>query len=84
MHKLYLAQYWEAPAPDTYFVANGLSGMGWALPSALGFKLTSPETPALAVTGDGGALMFAGELGTLARCDRLASSTWCSLMRRLR
>ena len=67
MHKLYLAQYWDAPAPDTYFVANGLSGMGWALPSALGFKLTCSDTPALAVTGDGGALMFAGELGTLAR-----------------
>lgn len=67
MHKLYLAQYWDAPAPNTYFVANGLSGMGWALPSALGFKLTRPDTPTLAVTGDGGALMFAGELGTLAR-----------------
>ena len=67
MHKLYLAQYWDAPAPHTYFVANGLSGMGWALPSALGLKLTRPNTPALAVTGDGGALMFAGELGTLAR-----------------
>ena len=67
MHKLYLAQYWDAPAPDTYFVANGLSGMGWALPSALGLKLTDPDQPALAVTGDGGALMFAGELGTLAR-----------------
>lgn len=67
MHKLYLAQYWDAPAPDTYFVANGLSGMGWALPSALSFKLARPDQPALAVTGDGGALMFAGELGTLAR-----------------
>lgn len=67
MHKLYLAQYWEAPAPNTYLVANGLSGMGWALPSALGLKLTYPDRPALAVTGDGGALMFAGELGTLAR-----------------
>ena len=67
MHKLYLAQYWDAPAPNTYFVANGLSGMGWALPSALGLKLTCPGRPALAVTGDGGALMFAGELGTLAR-----------------
>lgn len=67
MHKLYLAQYWDAPAPDTYFVANGLSGMGWALPSALSFKLARPDQPTLAVTGDGGALMFAGELGTLAR-----------------
>lgn len=67
MHKLYLAQYWDAPEPDTYFVANGLSGMGWALPSALGLKLTYPDRPALAVTGDGGALMFAGELGTLVR-----------------
>ena len=67
MHKLYLAQYWEAPGPDTHLVANGLSGMGWALPSALGLKLTCPDRPALAVTGDGGALMFAGEFGTLAR-----------------
>jgi len=67
MHKLYLAQYWDAPEPDTYFVANGLSGMGWALPSAISFKLVRPDHPALAVTGDGGALMFAGELGTLAR-----------------
>ena len=67
MHKLYLAQYWDAPGPDTYLVANGLSGMGWALPSAIAFKLACPDSPALAVTGDGGALMFAGELGTLAR-----------------
>ena len=67
MHKLYLAQYWDAPAPHTYFVANGLSGMGWALPSAISFKLARSDQPALAVTGDGGALMFAGELGTLAR-----------------
>ena len=67
MHKLYLAQYWDAPAPDTYFVANGLSGMGWALPSALSLKLVRPDRPTLAVTGDGGALMFAGELATLAR-----------------
>ena len=67
MHKLYLAQYWDAPAPDTYFVANGLSGMGWALPSALSLKLVRPDRPTLAVSGDGGALMFAGELATLAR-----------------
>ena len=67
MHKLYLAQYWDAPAPDTYLVANGLSAMGWALPSALSLKLVHPGRPALAVAGDGGALMFAGELGTLAR-----------------
>lgn len=67
MHKHYLAQYWDAPAPDTYLVANGLSGMGCALPSAISLKLARPERPALAVTGDGGALMFAGELGTLAR-----------------
>ncbi len=67
MHKLYLAQYWDAPAPHTYFVANGLSGMGGALPGALGLKLARPGLPVLAVAGDGGALMFAGELGTLAR-----------------
>ncbi len=66
-HKLYLAQYWDAPGPDSYLVANGLSAMGWALPSSLVYKLERPERPVLAVAGDGSLLMYAGEMETLAR-----------------
>ena len=67
LHKLYLAQYWSVPEPHRFLVANGLSAMGWAVPSALAYKLEFPRRPVIAVVGDGGLLMYAGELATLAR-----------------
>ncbi len=67
LHKLYLAQYWSVPGPHGFLVANGLSAMGWAVPSALAYKLEFPRRPVMAVVGDGGLLMYAGELATLRR-----------------
>ncbi len=67
VHKLYLAQYWPVPKPDGFLVANGLSAMGGALPGAIAYKLERPDRPLVAVAGDGGLLMYAGELETLAR-----------------
>jgi acetolactate synthase-1/2/3 large subunit len=66
-HKLYLAQYWDVPEPNGYLVANGLSAMGWSLPSAIAYKLSLADRPVVAVVGDGSLLMYAGELETLAR-----------------
>lgn len=66
-HKLLVLQMWEATRPKTFFVSNGLSGMGYALPAAIAMKLARPDLPVAAVTGDGGLLMYAGELETLSR-----------------
>jgi acetolactate synthase-1/2/3 large subunit len=66
-HKLLILSTWVATRPKTFFVSNGLSAMGYALPAAMALKLARPATPVAAVTGDGGLLMYAGELETLAR-----------------
>jgi acetolactate synthase I/II/III large subunit len=48
-------------------ISNGLSTMGFALPAAIGAALLERETPVVALIGDGGLLMCAGELLTAVR-----------------
>ena len=66
-HKLLIAQQWQAEQPRAFLIANGLSAMGYGLSSALGARLTYPDRPVACVMGDGGFLMYTGELETLAR-----------------
>jgi acetolactate synthase-1/2/3 large subunit len=56
-----------ADRPGRILISNGLSTMGFALPAAIGAALLSPDDPVVAVTGDAGLLMCAGELRTAAR-----------------
>jgi acetolactate synthase-1/2/3 large subunit len=82
-HKVLLGQAWTSFAPRTYFVANGLSSMGYAVPVAGAIRLAQTEQseapastaagspvvapPVLAFVGDGGLSMYLGELETLVR-----------------
>jgi acetolactate synthase-1/2/3 large subunit len=66
-NKMIAGQVWEAYAPMKYLVSNGLSTMGYALPAAIAAKLVFPNTPVLAIAGDGGLLMNMGEMATAAR-----------------
>jgi 5-guanidino-2-oxopentanoate decarboxylase len=50
--------------PRSYFYPVGLSTMGYALPAAIGAKIAAPDRAAIALTGDGGFLFTAAELGT--------------------
>lgn len=68
--KLVFLQQWSTDRPQSVFVANGLSAMGYALPGALALKLAQPQRPVVAVAGDGALLMYAGELATLARAGQ--------------
>lgn len=49
--------YWAFSEPRHYLVTTGYSTLGYALPAAIGAKLARPDTPVVALTGDG-ALMF--------------------------
>ena len=53
--------------PNTVLIANGLAGMGFAVPAAIAAKLVHPERKVVAVSGDGGFLMNAQELETAMR-----------------
>jgi len=83
-HKLLILQMWEATQPKTFFVSNGLSAMGYALPAAIAMKLARPDVPVAAVTGDGGLLMYAGEFGDPCPASARPSSCSSWLMRRWR
>jgi len=58
---------WPVSCPNGMLLSNGLSTMGFALPAAIGAALLDRERPVVALTGDGGLLMCAGELLTAVR-----------------
>jgi acetolactate synthase-1/2/3 large subunit len=65
-HKLLMLQQWQSVAPNTFLNSSGLSSMGTGLAFAMAAKLAAPNTVAGSVIGDGGFLMYAGEMATLA------------------
>jgi acetolactate synthase-1/2/3 large subunit len=67
MHKLWIARMFPAHEPSTVLIANGLAGMGIALPTAIAAKLVRPRCNVITVNGDGGFLMNVQELETAMR-----------------
>ena len=67
LHKLWIGRMFPAHEPGTVLIANGLAGMGFALPTAIGAKLVHPDRKVVAVSGDGGFLMNVQELETASR-----------------
>ena len=53
--------------PRTFHYPIGFGCLGFALPAAIGAKLARPETPVLALCGDGGFLFSGHELATAVR-----------------
>lgn len=58
---------WKVYAPDLYFGSSGANTMGFSIPAALASSLVRPDRKTVALVGDGGFLMKASELETLAR-----------------
>ncbi|MEA2158495.1 MAG: acetolactate synthase large subunit [Solirubrobacteraceae bacterium] len=67
LHKLWIGRMFPAHEPGTVLIANGLAGMGFALPTAIAAKLVHPGRNVVTVSGDGGFLMNCQELETAAR-----------------
>jgi acetolactate synthase I/II/III large subunit len=67
LHKLWIGRMFPAYEPNTVMIANGLAGMGFAVPCAIAAKLVHPERKVVAVNGDGGFLMNCQELETATR-----------------
>lgn len=66
-HMFPATMLWPVCDPNGMLISNGLSTMGFALPAAIGAALVDRERPVVALTGDGGLLMCAGELLTAVR-----------------
>ena len=66
-HMFPATMIWPVHEPNGMLISNGLSTMGFAVPAAIGAALLDRERPVVALTGDGGLLMCAGELLTAVR-----------------
>lgn len=67
LHKLWIGRMFPANEPNTVLIANGLAGMGFALPAAIAAKLVHPDRTVITVNGDGGFMMNCQELETAVR-----------------
>ncbi|MGH2905939.1 MAG: acetolactate synthase large subunit [Solirubrobacterales bacterium] len=67
LHKLWIGRMFPAHEPNTVLIANGLAGMGFAVPAAIAAKLVYPNRTVITVNGDGGFMMNCQELETAVR-----------------
>lgn len=63
-HQMFAAQYTEITARKKMIMSGGLGTMGYGFPGAIGAKLGNPDTPVIAVSGDGGMQMNIQEFAT--------------------
>jgi acetolactate synthase I/II/III large subunit len=61
-HKLLVGQGWTTHQARGVLMTNGLSSMGFGVPSAIAAKFAMPDRPVAALVGDGGFAMAATEL----------------------
>jgi acetolactate synthase-1/2/3 large subunit len=66
-HMFPATSFWRSRAPGRFLISNGLATMGFAVPAAIGAALARPESPVIALTGDGGMAYHAAELETARR-----------------
>ena len=67
LHKLWIGRMFPAHEPNTVLIANGLAGMGFAVPAAIAAKLVHPDRKVVTVNGDAGFLMNCHDLETATR-----------------
>ena len=67
-HKIFTCLHWRALRPNTFFVSNGLSVMGFGLTSAIA-AARATRRPTVCITGDAGLAMMMGELALLVELD---------------
>ena len=64
-HRILLNQIWHCERPNTLLQSAAFCSMGVAVPLAIGYKRAAPDVPVVAVVGDAGFDMVAGDLSTL-------------------
>lgn len=64
-HQMIACRYAEFTTTRSNITSGGLGTMGFALPAAIGAKMSAPEREVVAIIGDGGYQMTIQELGTI-------------------
>ena len=64
-HQMWEAQYYHHDSPRSLITSGGLGTMGFALPAAIGAKVSRPDAEVWTIAGDGGFQMTMPELATI-------------------
>ena len=64
-HQMWEARYYHHESPRTLITSGGLGTMGFALPAAIGAKVSRPDAEVWTIAGDGGFQMTMPELATI-------------------
>lgn len=63
-HQMFTTQYLELTEKKQLLTSGGLGTMGYGFPGAIGAQLGNPDTPVIAISGDGGMQMNIQEFAT--------------------
>ena len=63
-HQMFTTQYLELTEKKQLLTSGGLGTMGYGFPGAIGAQLGNPDTPDIAISGDGGMQMNIQEFAT--------------------
>ena len=66
-HQMWAAQSLELGSHQRFITSGGMGAMGFALPTAIGVSLASPNQPIVLIAGDGGFQVNIQELQTVVR-----------------
>ncbi|HEX4366152.1 MAG TPA: thiamine pyrophosphate-dependent enzyme [Rhodopila sp.] len=59
--------FWPVNRSGDILISNGLASMAYAVPAGMALSIETPQRPVFAFTGDGGMMMGAGELSSVAQ-----------------
>src|SRR3954468_7793691 len=68
-NRILMTHFYQTKAPGGFLQAAGSGPMGFAIPAALAAKLVNPDSPVVAVCGDGGFAMTMNGLMTAVEQD---------------
>ena len=63
-HQMFTTQYLELTEKKQLLTSGGLGTLGYGFPGAIGAQLGNPDTPVIAISGDGGMQMNIQEFAT--------------------
>lgn len=63
-HQMFASQYIEVNEKKQLLMSGGLGTMGYGFPGAIGAQIGNPDTPVIAISGDGGMQMNIQEFAT--------------------
>lgn len=66
-NQMWSAQFFKYQHPRTHITSGGLGTMGFSLPAAMGAAFGVKDKPVISISGDGGFLMNAQELGVIKK-----------------